>query len=117
MKNFYQFSFYVSFVLLLSSFIFPATSGIPIETRLLRTDQWELKFNSPDHLLMGADEEFSKTKLIEFLRHYHSIYAYGIAWLSAALLVATLFSLVGWRRENYLERRATQNTTPPISSP
>lgn len=107
MKDFYQFSFYVSFLLLLSSFILPATSGIPIESRLLRADQWEFKFNSPDHLLLGANEEVSKTKLVEFLRYYHSVYAHGIVWLSAALLVATIFSFVGWRRETYLEKRAS----------
>ena len=107
MKRLYRMLFYVGLLLTLASCIIPAQTITPIDRRLLiHPEKWEFTFDSPDHRHMGLTEEQSKDMLLIYLRDRQGFEVNKLGWLTAAFAVTTLFSLVGWRREMYLGRKA-----------
>jgi hypothetical protein len=69
---------------------------------------WNFTFSTADHRLLGVTEEQSKEMLLSYF-HDHAISdESSLGWLTSPSIVATAFSIVGWRREINLQRRASQ---------
>jgi hypothetical protein len=98
-----------SVLLLMASFVLPASHGIPLGKRLLdQPESWGFIFNTPDRRLMRATEEQTKQLLLSYLRDHHSRDGAPLSGLTVPALVAAIFSVVGWRRELDLRRRTNQ---------
>ena len=110
MKKLYRLAFFVSLALVLLTSYLPPSRGIPIERRLLgNADKWTLSFKSPDHTIIGIDEDRSKSMLLDFLKKYRDYFWTGEHLLLPAFLMSMLFSFIGWRREAYLQNTAEQD--------
>ena len=114
MKTFYTVVF-VACLILLVVVCMPATpSRLGFIHRLaLHPDQWDLKLSDPDQKVFAESNESGKAKLLAFIERYRHTYWADKGWLTSALAVAAIFSLLGRAREARFIRQATEPAAPP----
>jgi len=109
MKILYVNLLFIASLVFLGSVTIPPSHGIPVDKRLLmNSDSWTFRFNTTDHLLIGWPEDQSKIRLLDYLRDHRSRDFSPLNWLSAASVIAMIFSFIGWRRERKLQKAAEQ---------
>ena len=107
MKHLYQCLFLLSILTMICTMIYPPLHGYSIERRLLAySTAWTLNITTPDRTLAGWDEENSKAQLLAFLKQNRQPTSPLRIPLASGALVAAILSAIGWRRENYLIKRA-----------
>jgi hypothetical protein len=118
MKRLYLFTLVLS-IIGLSVFCWPAIpSNLPFVDRLaLHPDKWELRLNDPDQKVFRLDEPRGKARLLAFLQRYRHTYETDVGWLTSGLAVAMAFSLLGWIRENELQKSRAEPAASPNGGP
>ena len=115
MKRLYRSLFIIWLILLALFCVPPMPSNLPFVDRLaLHPDKWELKLNDPDHTFFPRDSESGKSRLLSFLQRYRHTYMADVGWFTTGLVVASVFSLVGWIREKHLEKKYAEPSAPAI---
>lgn len=100
MKFLYQSIFFLSSLVILSAYAIPST--MPLGRRLLSSsDKWEIVITHPhpDDLRKYSAAAI-KAALIESLSYPRD------SDFKRSAIIAAIFSLLGWRRESYILKRA-----------
>ena len=71
---------------------------------LTHPTEWELKFTDSDNSIFHTDTTKGKSQLLLFIEQNEYSFE-RCEGLTVGLLVAIVFSLVGWLREKKIERR------------
>jgi hypothetical protein len=112
MKFLYLIVFVSGLLLIAGSLLVPAARGIPIDRMLIsHSEEWQLKFTTPDGRLAGLAEDAGKAWLLHFLRRVHNDPTTVAAWATASLSLVVL-GFLGWRRELCFERRSEPDASP-----
>ena len=105
MKSFYKMVVVIGLLLVLGSVFVPSSRGIPIDRILVsHSQEWQLKFVTPDSRLPGLTEEAGKAWLLRFLRGVHNDLMTNAGWAATSLSLIVL-GILGWRREIFFEKK------------